>query len=226
MKKTAAAASALALGAFATSAHADEPGGQHDWTGFYIGAGGGLTSLDASWGIDGGEGFTADEDGRASSSEDTGAIAALAGYNRQIGGLVVGGEMDYSFNDFNEVARFDGGEGAELRTKVKHLGTVRARVGYAMDKVLFFTTGGLALGDVENTYDSDGSPSTKRVSTSVGWVAGGGVEFAAADNVSLFIEALFSSFHSDGKATGPFYDDKFGVDTDLTVARFGVNVSF
>jgi hypothetical protein len=57
-------------------------------------------------------------------------------------------------------------------------------------------------------------------------VAGGGVEFAAADNVSLFIEALFSSFHSDGKATGPFYADKFGVDTDLTLARFGVNVSF
>jgi len=226
MKKTAAAASALALGAFATSARAEAPAGQHDWTGFYVGAGGGLTSLDAGWRIDGGEGFTANEDGPAASSEDTGSLAAQAGYNHQIGGLVIGGEMDYSFNDFNEVARFDGGEGAELRTKIKHVGTVRGRLGYAMDKVLFFTTGGLAVSDLESTYDSDGSPSTKRVSTSVGWVAGGGVEFAAADNVSLFIEGLFSSFHTDGKATGPFYNDKFGVDTDLTMARFGVNVRF
>ena len=69
---------------------------------------------------------------------------------------------------------FDGGEGASLRTSIENVGTLRARVGYAMNKVLCFVSGGLAVGDAEAVYDSDGSPSTKKVETPVGWVAGGG----------------------------------------------------
>jgi outer membrane immunogenic protein len=226
MKKSAAAASALALGALTTPAHADTPAGDHDWTGFYIGGAAGQAGLDADWEIDGGEGFFSDEDGIAD-EEDTDATGALrAGYNHQIGQLVIGGEVDYSITNFEEHTRFDGGEGAELRTKVHGVGTIRGKVGFAMDRVLCYVTGGLALGDVKSTYDSDGSPSTKKVETTAGWVAGGGVEFAINERLSLTAEGLFASFDSDGTARGPFYNDKFDVDTDFTLGRVGLNFAF
>jgi outer membrane immunogenic protein len=229
LKKTAAAASALALGALGTAAHADETDGKHDWTGFYVGAGAGFTNLNADWDIDGGEGGLTNPSGSKSSSGDTGAIAAQAGYNYQLGPVVVGGEIDYSLTDFDETARFDGGEGAELRTKIQHFGTVRARVGYAMDKVLVFGTGGLALSDLKSTYDSLAPSlnlSVKHSSPTVGWVAGGGFEFAAAENVTLFLEGMFAAFQGEGTATGPFYNDHFDVDTELALGRFGVNIKF
>jgi outer membrane immunogenic protein len=225
VKKTAAAASALAVGAFATSAKAQD-GATHDWTGFYIGAGAGLAASDSDWRIDGGEGFTADEDGPADSDESTGGVAIHGGYNYQIGHLVVGGATDYTYTDIDDSTRFDGGEGANLRTKVNQFGTVRARVGYAMDRVLFFAGGGLALSDQKNTYDSDGSPSTEHDSQTVGWCAGGGIEVAVDQKVSFILEGIFSSFDGEGVAEGPFFDDRFTVDTDITLARLGVNFRF
>jgi outer membrane immunogenic protein len=226
VKKTAAAASAIALGALGTAAaHADE-GGAHEWKGLYAGAGAGLTAVHSDWDIDGGEAGFGDASGSRNPKGDTGAIAAKVGYNVQFGPVVAGGEMDYSFNDFEETARFDGGEGAELRTAMKHLGTMRARVGFAMEKALVYMTGGLALSDLKLTYDSLGSPSTKHGSPHVGWVAGGGFEFAAAENVSLFIEGMVCGFHEEGTAKGPFYNDKFDVDTLIPLGRFGVNIKF
>jgi outer membrane immunogenic protein len=226
VKKTAAAASALALGAFSTPAHADAPGGEHDWTGFYLGAGAGATSANADWEIDGGEGFVTDEDGSLEDSQGLGVLGTQAGYNHQFGSIVVGGELQYSYTNFEENTRFDGGEGASLRTELHHLGAVKARVGYAMDKVLCFATGGLAVGDVKSTYDSDGSPATKRISTEIGWVAGGGFEFAISENMSFVAEALYAEFQDDGVAQGPFFNDQFQIETSLLVGRLGLNVRF
>lgn len=226
MKKTAAAASALALGALTTPAHADEPATGHDWTGFYVGAAAGMADADMDWDIDGGEGFFSDEDGSSDANDQVGVGALKAGYNHQIGGLVIGGELDYALTNFEESTRFDGGEGAEMRSKMHGMGSLRGRIGYAMDRVLCFATGGLALGDLKSTYDSDGSPATKKIETLVGWVAGGGVEVAVSENVSLVAEALFATFQDEGTAKGPFYNDKFDVDTDLTMGRLGVNVRF
>ena len=225
VKKTAAAASALAVGAFASSAQADD-GATHDWTGFYLGAGAGSLGSDSDWRIDGGEGFTSDEDGPADSDEAIGAIGIQGGYNLQLGEIVVGGEADFVYTDIDDVTRFDGGEGATLRTKVNQFGTVRGRVGFALDRVLVFVTGGLALSDQNNTYNSDGSPGTAHDSRMIGWVAGGGVELAVDENVSFVLEGLFSSFDGEGVAQGPSFDDEFTVDTDITLARLGVNFRF
>lgn len=228
MKKTAAAASALALGAFASPAHADDPAAAHDWSGFYLGASAGAAALDSHWDIDGGEGAFSDEDGPAGASRQTGAFAVEAGFNHQIGGLVIGGVVDYTVANFEENIHFDGGNGASLRTKIHGVGTIRGRVGYAMDRVLFFVTGGVALGGLENTYRSEGfaGPAPRKESTREGWVSGGGVEVAISENVSLIGEALFASFSTHGLAQGPSYNDKFDVETDITMGRLGVNFRF
>lgn len=227
MKKSAAAASALAVGAFASGAQAQDAGAEHEWTGFYVGLGAGLVGAEGDWQIDGGEAFFAPPDGSAQTSEDVGAFAAQAGYNHQFGSIVVGGEADYAATNVDDETFFDGGEGANLRSEINHIGTVRARVGYAMDEVLLFATAGVAFSDGEHTFNSLGSPPTETVSTDVGWVAGGGVELAVSENVSLAVQAMFASFGGeDGLADGPFYDDRFEVETDVILARFGVNYRF
>ncbi len=226
MKKTAAAASALALGALSTPAFAKEPGDAHDWTGFYLGAGAGITSANSDWDIDGGEGFFSDEDGSVDDSSTIGLLGTVGGYNHQFGSIVVGGELAYTLTNFDENTRFDGGEGASLRSSVDHVGTVRARVGYATDKVLCFVAGGLAVSDASAVYDSDGSPATKRIETPLGWVAGGGFEVAISERMSFVAETYYAEFQDDGVARGPSFDDEFEVETSLLIGRLGLNVRF
>ena len=56
---------------------------------------------------------------------------------------------------------------------VEGIGTARLRGGFAFDRFLAYGTGGAAFGEDE-----------------VGWVAGGGAEYAVTDNFSAGIEYL------------------------------------
>jgi outer membrane immunogenic protein len=227
VKKTAAAASALALGALTTPAHAEEPATEHDWTGFYVGGAVAWNFTDVNWDIDGGEGFASPPaDGEVHEDVNGAAGTLRAGYNGQSGPLVVGAEIDYSLMNFEENARFDGAEGADLRTKMHGYGSVRGRIGYAVDNVLCFATAGVAFGDIEHRYNSDGSPPQVDENSIYGWVAGGGVEVAVASNVSIVVEGSYASFEARDKAKGPFYTDKFEAETNVALARVGVNVAF
>jgi outer membrane immunogenic protein len=228
VKKTAAAASvsALALGALAAPAYAEEPAGDHDWTGFYVGGTLGITAADLDWKIDGGEGFSSDEDGSVHPSQSTAGASVQAGYDHQLGPVVVGAQVDYTVTHFEENARFDGGEGSDLRSEIHGLGTVRARVGYPIGDCLLFTTGGLAFGDLKHTYDSDGSPAETHAKDKLGWTAGGGVEVAVSEKISLIAEGLYISFEKSAIADGPFFDDQFEVETALMIGRVGVNYRF
>jgi outer membrane immunogenic protein len=83
-------------------------------------------------------------------------------------------------------------------TSVRWLGTARARLGYAMNQVMLYVTGGLAFGGVKSSVNASfidngvvtaiyaGSVSDTRV----GWVIGGGVERAFSSRVSGKIEYL------------------------------------
>lgn len=88
-------------------------------------------------------------------------------------GFVVGGQIgvNWQFNNFVLGAEGDGsfvdwGD-------VSAIGTVRLRGGFAFDRFLAYGTGGAAIGEDD-----------------VGWVAGGGVEFAVTDNLSAGVEYL------------------------------------
>jgi outer membrane immunogenic protein len=227
VKRTAAAASALALGALTTPAHADEPATpDHDWSGFYVGATAGMGSANVDWDIDGGEGLFVDEDGSADGSESPGTGSIHFGYNDQVGSIVVGGEVDYSLANFKEEIHFDGGYGAALTTKMHGFGSVRGRVGYAAGNVLCYATGGIAVGDLKQKHNSDGPLATETTSTAVGWIAGGGVEVAISEKISLLAEGVYSTFYDDGTASGPFYSDEFQVETSLAIGRVGLNYRF
>lgn len=79
---------------------------------------------------------------------------------------------------------------ASNRGGVEWFGTVRGRLGYAVDRTFFYGTGGFAYG---------GGGDSDRIRT--GWTAGGGIEFALAQDsflnpfrssaVTLKLEALY-----------------------------------
>ena len=65
-------------------------------------------------------------------------------------------------------------------------GTVRGRVGYAFNNILFYGTGGLAFGELRGeTFGLSESH------TNAGWTAGVGAEFGFAPNWSAKVEYLY-----------------------------------
>ena len=74
-------------------------------------------------------------------------------------------------------------------------GSVRGRLGIAVDRVLFYATGGAAFGGLQNNYFSAlGNDSFNH--TRVGYTVGGGVEYAVTNNVSVRAEYRYTDFGS------------------------------
>ena len=65
-------------------------------------------------------------------------------------------------------------------------GTVRGRVGYAFNNIMFFGTGGLAFGELRG--ETFGLSETH---TRAGWTVGAGTEFGLTQNWSAKIEYLY-----------------------------------
>jgi outer membrane immunogenic protein len=79
------------------------------------------------------------------------------------------------------------GGGLSCKTESNWLGTVRARFGYAWDRVLVFGTAGGAGANVETSLS--GLPVQNNAE--FGWTVGGGLEFAFAENWTAKVEYLF-----------------------------------
>ncbi|HEX9903335.1 MAG TPA: outer membrane beta-barrel protein [Propylenella sp.] len=96
-------------------------------------------------------------------------------------GPVIGGQigMNWQWNNFVLGAEGDGSwvdfGGADA------IGSARLRAGFAFDRVMVYGTGGAAFDDFSD----------------VGWVAGGGAEFALTPNWILGAEYLHYDFGSD-----------------------------
>lgn len=132
-----------------------------------------------------------------------------------------------------------------IETGLNFFGTLRGRMGFAWDRLLVFGTGGIAFGDVDvraaassafNLVDVDlGGTDLINLSQSsaafgqasdfmVGYVIGGGVEYAFNDRVSGKLEYAYmnlgetSVMLSDGSA--------MDVEVDMHLVKGGMNVKF
>jgi outer membrane immunogenic protein len=124
----------------------------------------------------------------------------VLGWNTQIDNMVFGAEADWMWGSVK------GSNSADLtKIDIDNIGTIRARMGYAMDDTLFYLTGGYAMAHAN--FEGDVGPaagpfihmSDKKWHS--GWVAGAGVEHAFADGLSGRIEYLYANF---GKETYDF----------------------
>ena len=138
------------------------------------------------------------------------------GYNRQVGSLVYGVEADLegstaknsfteTFTNLPELPGFPV-EKWGYRSSYGLQGSARARLGFAMDRTLFYVTGGLAFANVTHSYwqTISSAPAAFDVSnmaskfdkTRFGYTVGAGVAYALNNNWSLRAEYRYTDLGS------------------------------
>lgn len=137
-----------------------------DWSGFYLGGQGSYSQNKAKY-------FGSEQ------KLNNGSAGAHAGYNFQSGNIVYGIENDFNYN-------FKKDKEADFQWDASG----RARVGYAFDRTLIFTTAGMAATGGKLDVPTVG----KKDDILIGWTAGGGVEHALTDNILVRGEYRYSDF--------------------------------
>ena len=206
MKKLAYAASAVfTAAALSTAAQAaDVAATGYDWTGFYLGANAGIgwnnTSIDSDIYTEGVR--IGQLDNSFGGNQTAFTAGGILGYNYQVDRFVLGAEADFNYLGFSDSSNRSFPLGLnDYTTKASFeadwFGTIRARLGYAIDNVLIYGTGGAAYGhmsaDGKVVQDSPDGITTWKASTdgtNWGWTVGGGAEYGM-DNWSLGVEYLY-----------------------------------
>lgn len=146
----------------------------YDWTGFYLGGHGGYvwTRLGLSGDF-------------ATDSFDGGLLGAHTGANWQVDNWVFGveGDISYTWNENTYIGEIDIGTDWQ--------GSVRARLGYAIDRTLIFATGGLAI---TRGYVEIDLANYRATDTFTGWTVGGGLEHAFTNNWTTRLEYRYSDY--------------------------------
>ena len=171
-----------------------------DWTGLYVGG-----HLGAGFGrSDWSDPFPPPPTGDRVNVG--GALGGLQiGVNYQIGQLVVGAELAGSLSRLQGTETCFGGfqpassAGLNCENTTQHLAMLTGRLGYAVDRNLFYVKAGGALAREGHTLNSnvvpDGEISSRTVS-SPGWVIGAGVEHALTGRWSVNAEYKYLDFGS------------------------------
>jgi outer membrane immunogenic protein len=175
------------------------------WCGWYIGANAG-----GSWSSDTAA-YTQAQNNGAAAADITSSSAVgggQIGYNWQMGSLVAGIETDFdgrhSQGTVNGLTPFAGNTIDQVNASQTQnwFGTVRGRIGWATGNFLFYGTGGLAYGNVEDSYTeirvtTGQARSLSDSTTRIGWAAGAGVEYAFTKNLSAGVEYLHLDLGTD-----------------------------
>lgn len=148
-------------------------------------------------------------------SEWGGFVGGQLGYNWQLQqSWVVGLETDFSFASSTKNPGVTLAEGpiTDMVTSTRGLdwfGTVRGRVGYLYTpQVLAYATGGLVYGHTRNDFSQSivwagiaPTLTNTAPSTSTGWTAGGGIEYAIDQKWSVKIEYDYLAFNDGISST-------------------------
>lgn len=159
-------------------------------------------------------GFGLQDYGSADATLETEGVigGVFAGYDVLVApNVVAGAQADVVFGDF-------GASEDMFSVESDYLATFRARLGFAVDSVLLYGTGGLAVTDVR--VEAGGE---SRSATTLGYAVGAGVETAVTDNISARFEYLYvdtpeETFDLGGASTS--------VDADSHQFRVGLGYRF
>ena len=139
-------------------------------------------------------------------------------------GFVGGAHVGYLYQTGPAVF---GLEGDVEGTTIKNSGlraSLRGRLGFAMDRTLFYVTGGGALANQNYTMFSPFTGfNTNTSATKLGWTVGAGVEYAFAPNWSARVEYRYSDF---GKVAVNDFVAPANVSRRENAVRVGVSYHF
>ena len=179
-----------------------------NWSGMYFGINGGYGSA-ASDTVDTITGNSAGANGTYPNSVYLNGFVGggTIGANYQTGQLVLGidGNWDWTNQSLTKSVSCTAGCVATGRSRINWFATLRGRVGYAVDRVLFYGTAGAALvngQDIQTQTVPAGAPAVVFNDTALGWTAGAGVEYAINRNLSAKLE--FSHISATLSQTVPF----------------------
>jgi outer membrane immunogenic protein len=223
---------ALASANAADMYRAPEAGGYKDgpayvtvnWAGFYAG-------------VNGGGAWSQEDDQLANSRAAFGGLSPNGGFGGgQIGynwqgvwhpHLVLGIEADIQGAGIDDKATIGA---VTWASNLDYFGTVRGRIGYAMDSTLVYFTGGFAYGGVKNEVTAPGAD-FKSDGTATGYVLGGGVEYKFTPAWSAKVEYQYINLGKNDPTFGglAFTSSAVGgVDRDdaYHTVRLGLNYHF
>jgi outer membrane immunogenic protein len=196
------------------------------WTGFYIGvnAGGARADFKRDY-------FVPSRVIDSGHEGKSGFVGGRVGYNYQLPSRIVLGAE----------AEFNGGKirgsiicpntALTCSTSIDWFGSVTGRLGYAADRVLLFADGGAAFGTRKYrvsgpcAFSANCGPWDDH---SVGWAAGGGLEFAATPNVILSVEYKHYGFPTKSAGFAVIDAGPLGVEvsTRVDTVRGGLAYKF
>jgi outer membrane immunogenic protein len=198
----------------------------YDWTGFYVGGfgGGGLGNhnYNNANGPAGNANFTINYD-------STGVIGGgEVGYNAQSGNYLFGVEADAFWsgikgNDASQQL------GVIDQSNLRWGGTLRARGGIAVDRLLLFFTGGWAFGDILHTSTAAGFPVDQFSNHRSGLTAGGGIAYALTNNVIGKLEYRYYDFGRYDRTGSPLTPNgqlPYSVNSTYSVVTLGLDFKF
>ena len=160
-----------------------------DWTGGYVGGSLGYAQIAGSF--NGADLFAGSPDGAA--------YGIHAGYNRDFGTVVVGGELQYEMTNVKEGASF---------LEFDSIARAKVRVGYDAGQFMPYVTTGVARASVSNSSFAG---------EDTGTFAGLGVDYRYTPSLTVGAEVLQNNF-DDFNGTG--------VDLDATTAALRLSFNF
>ena len=208
------------------------PSPNYDWTGFYVGA-----FVDNSW-----------VKSKSSAVNNVTGVAfpTTSGSTSQWGGglqlgfdymlpsrVVLGVAADISSGGTKTATVSDASGISANQTTVFDSETIRGRIGYATDNILFYATGGLAWSNdqfvrtqLTGTLNNATAGADEAVNKGLlGWTGGGGIAYAFAQNWNVFAEYRYTSFGTSTVSL-PLSQLTTTSTTTLSAVEFGVNYKF
>ena len=145
------------------------------------------------------------------------------GYNSQFAPhWLIGGEVDISGGKIDD--SLTASAGTPGKDEFNAFGTARTRFGYVQDRWLVYGTAGAIWLRDRNKTTFGGATLTDNMQYHVGWVFGGGIEYAVDNRWSWKLEYLYAPLDRshDNKGAGATVT----TDANFSVLRVGLNYRF
>ncbi len=203
---------------------APEAASSFNWSGAYVGAyAGGSFNRNQLRNLSGSTDVNLSPDGF------TGGL--LMGYNYQFDPVVVGVEAEFGYDGWKAGGDFlnSSFQTRHAESEGSYVGRIRARGGYAIDRLLLFAAGGVSFGRDKVTQSNPFSGASDTLAKDLtGWNVGIGAEYAFTSNWVGRLEYIHDSF---GKQTYDFKDLTHGfanreVSLDENTVRVALEYKF